>query len=83
LVFKFMLYKSISTKGGGFLSLKRLYIHVHTTSIGLTNQCSHTLANRAICIVSRHPSPANPSFTLLLLSVHQICIVTLTISTCT
>jgi hypothetical protein len=27
--------------------------------------------------------PATPSFTLLLLSVHHICIVTLTISTCT
>ena len=57
-------------------------VHVHTTSIGPTSQCSRTLANRAICIVS-HPPPANPSFTLLLLSVHHICKVTLTISTCT
>ena len=29
------------------------------------------------------PPPANPSFALLLLSVHHICIVTLTIPTCT
>ena len=62
---------------------KCLATTVHTTSIGPTNQCSRTLANRAICIVSCHPPPANPSFTLLVLSVHHLCIVTLTISTCT
>jgi hypothetical protein len=31
--------------------------HVHTTSIRLTNQCSRTLANQAVCIVSHHPPP--------------------------
>ena len=54
---------------------RTIYIHVHTTSIGPTNQCSRTLANRAICIVSPPPSPL--IFTLLLVSVHHICIVTL------
>jgi hypothetical protein len=37
------------------------------------------MATRTICIVSR----PNPSFTLLLLSVYHLCIVTLTIPACT
>ena len=56
------------------------YIHtVHTISIGPTNQCPRTLANPGYlhCV----PPSTSPSFTLLLLSVHHICIVTL--STCT
>ena len=53
-----------------------------TTSIGPTNQCTPTLANRAICIVSRHP-PKTYNIIKSMYSVHHICTVTLTISTCT